>query len=231
MYVASVSFGKDSLAMLLLILEKKLPLDEVVFFDTGMEFEAIYSIEEKVVALLKEHNIKYTRLTPDKPFTYYMFEKPVKGRTKEDHNGYSWCGNTCRWGTSLKTKAMKPYKDCKMYVGIAADEPDRIIRAKAKGQLLPLVDYNMTEQDCLDYCKSKGFSYLEGEVDLYSLLDRCSCWCCANKNLKELRNIFERLPKYWSRLKELQSKTDIPFYQKRKTIEDLEKKFLTIPKK
>ena len=28
-YVASVSFGKDSLAMLLLILEKKLPLDEV----------------------------------------------------------------------------------------------------------------------------------------------------------------------------------------------------------
>jgi 3'-phosphoadenosine 5'-phosphosulfate sulfotransferase (PAPS reductase)/FAD synthetase len=43
-YVASVSFGKDSLAMLLLILEKKLPLDEVVFYDTGMEFKAIYKI-------------------------------------------------------------------------------------------------------------------------------------------------------------------------------------------
>lgn len=43
-HIASVSFGKDSLAMLLLILEKNMPLDEVVFYDTGMEFEAIYKI-------------------------------------------------------------------------------------------------------------------------------------------------------------------------------------------
>lgn len=41
-YIASVSFGKDSLAMVLLILERGLPLDEVVFYDTGMEFKAIY---------------------------------------------------------------------------------------------------------------------------------------------------------------------------------------------
>lgn len=35
-YIASVSFGKDSLAMVLLILERGLPLDEVVFYDTGI---------------------------------------------------------------------------------------------------------------------------------------------------------------------------------------------------
>ena len=57
-YVASVSFGKDSLAMLLLILEKNLPLDEVVFYDTGMEFQAIYEIRDKVVKLLQENNVK-----------------------------------------------------------------------------------------------------------------------------------------------------------------------------
>lgn len=39
-YVASVSFGKDSLAMLLKLIEFKYPLDEVVFYDTGMEFQA-----------------------------------------------------------------------------------------------------------------------------------------------------------------------------------------------
>ncbi|HBG8604073.1 TPA: phosphoadenosine phosphosulfate reductase family protein, partial [Clostridioides difficile] len=43
-YVASFSGGKDSAAMLLLILEKKLPLDEIVFIDTGLEFEEIYDI-------------------------------------------------------------------------------------------------------------------------------------------------------------------------------------------
>ena len=44
-YIASVSFGKDSLAMLLLILNhpEKYPLNEVVFFDWGMEFQAIYN--------------------------------------------------------------------------------------------------------------------------------------------------------------------------------------------
>lgn len=44
-YVASCSFGKDSLAMVLRILEENLPLDEVVFFNTGMEFDSIYITE------------------------------------------------------------------------------------------------------------------------------------------------------------------------------------------
>ena len=42
-YVASCSFGKDSSAMVLILLEKKYPLDEVIFYDTGMEFQAIYN--------------------------------------------------------------------------------------------------------------------------------------------------------------------------------------------
>lgn len=41
-YIASVSFGKDSLAMLHLLLEQHKPLDEVVFYDTGAEFDCIY---------------------------------------------------------------------------------------------------------------------------------------------------------------------------------------------
>ena len=40
-YIASCSFGKDSLSMVLRILEEGLPLDEVFFYDTGMEFDSI----------------------------------------------------------------------------------------------------------------------------------------------------------------------------------------------
>ena len=40
-YIASVSFGKDSLAMLLNLIKKKYPLNEVIFYDTGMEFQCI----------------------------------------------------------------------------------------------------------------------------------------------------------------------------------------------
>ena len=47
-HIASVSFGKDSLAMLLLLLEKEMPLDEVIFYNSGMEFQAIYDIGERI---------------------------------------------------------------------------------------------------------------------------------------------------------------------------------------
>ena len=59
-YIASVSFGKDSLAMLLRLLEENYPLDYVVFYDTGMEFQAIYNNEAKVVKLLEEYGVYRT---------------------------------------------------------------------------------------------------------------------------------------------------------------------------
>ena len=48
-YMASVSFGKDSIAMVYAIVEGGLPLDEAVFFDTGMEFEAVYAERDRML--------------------------------------------------------------------------------------------------------------------------------------------------------------------------------------
>lgn len=47
-YIASCSFGKDSLAMILKLLENKYPLDEVVYFDIGTEFNSIYKNKELI---------------------------------------------------------------------------------------------------------------------------------------------------------------------------------------
>lgn len=52
-YMASVSWGKDSLAMLLRLIYENKPLNEVVFFDTGMEFQAIYDVRNAVLGMLK----------------------------------------------------------------------------------------------------------------------------------------------------------------------------------
>ena len=96
-YIASVSFGKDSLAMLLILIEKKWKLDEVVFYDTEMEFNAIYDTRDKVKTLLKEKNIKYTELKPVEPFLYKMLEKEVQKRDGTTQCGYGLCGGKCRW--------------------------------------------------------------------------------------------------------------------------------------
>lgn len=225
-YIASVSFGKDSLAMLLKLIEENFPLDEVVFYDTGMEFQCIYNIRDKIIPLLEEHNIKFVELKPKEPFEYTMFDKPVKKRNGEMSKGYSWCGGRCRWGTTEKLKAIEKYaKDCYEYVGIATDEPLRLNKERKGNKLFPLAEWNMTEKDCLKYCYDKGFNWLEDDIELYSILDRVSCWCCCNKNLKELKNYYKYLPKYWNKLKYMQSKLDRPMKYNKYTVFDLEERF------
>lgn len=83
----------------------------------------------------------------------------------------------------------------------------------------------MTEKDCLKYCYSKGWNWDENGVELYSILDRVSCWCCRNKNIKELKNIYMYLPEYWQKLRGLQSRIDEPFKGEGKSIFDLEERF------
>ena len=230
-YIASVSWGKDSLYMLLRLIEEGAPINEVAFYDTGMEFQAIYNTRDAVLPLLKERNIKYTEFKPKRPFVYDMLEKLVKSKNG-DHFGYSWCGGSARWGTTWKRRALdahaKKYSDqgytVIQYVGIAADEPKRIKKLTAQ-KIAPLAKWGVTEADCLKGCYDRGFEWIENGFRLYDLLDRVSCWCCANKNLKELKNIYTYLPDYWERLKELQRRTDRPMKGKGKSVFELEERF------
>lgn len=237
-HIASVSFGKDSLAMLLLILdsEGQYPLDEVVFFDWGMEFQAIYNNRDKLIPILQEKGIKFTGLHYPTSFMYNFCEREVRKKNGTIQKGYSWCGGRTRWGTDRKQLTIKKYyktinREIVEYIGIAADEFERIPRARAKGQILPLVDANMTEKDALDFCCKKGYNWFEGNIDLYDIMDRVSCWCCKNNNLKELRNMYHYLPEYWNKLKEMQDKTCMPYKNYTKcgnkygTVEELEYRF------
>lgn len=216
--------------MLLKLIKERRRIDLVVFFDTGMEFDAIYRLRDKVVEMLNKLNIKYVELRSETPFWIQMLVKEVNPNTEKSHFGYEWCGGMCRWGTSNKTSiCQKYYKDnypdyeIYEYVGIAADEPGRIKNDRHK--IYPLVEYGMTEAMCLDFCRYNGFNWMEGDVDLYDILDRVSCWCCCNKNLKELKNMYLYLPKYWGYLKGLQSRINRPFRRNGMTIFELEERF------
>lgn len=210
-YVADVSGGKDSLAMFIELVRRQYPLDEVVFYDTGMEFKAIYENMIRVKNICARKGIKFTVLKPKNPFTYDMLERIVVSKQKGLHKGYGWCGGVCRWGTAAKVKAIDFYtKDAKVhYIGIAADEPERLARLTPPKRS-PLAEWGLTEADCLRICYEYGFSWNEDGVELYHILDRVSCWCCANKNRKELKNMYLYLHDYWEKLKYLQSRLDRP---------------------
>lgn len=219
--------------MLLKILELNYPLDEVVYFDIGVEFDSIRNNAEKMKKMLEEKGILFTILQPKEPFIWCMTEKPVTKRNGTMQCGYKWCGGCVRWGTALKLDAIrdnnKKYGDEMIveYVGVAADERQRINRERNGNRIkiYPLVEWEMTEKDCLDYCYSHGWHWNENGYELYDLLDRVSCKYCKNKNLKELRNIYHFMPNVWKELKELQDKIDMPF-KGNKTAKDLEMRFI-----
>lgn len=204
--------------MVLYMLEHHLPLDEVMFYDTGMEFEAIYRIRDKLLPILAARGVRYTELSPPAPFLFDMLERPVESKQNGFHLGYGWCGGRCRWGTTRKQQTLDAYNEgaAAVYIGFAADEPHRI-QGLSPPKCAPLAEWGLSESDCLAYCRERGFRWLQaspaaegGYNDLYDILDRVSCWCCANKNRRELKNIYTYLPDYWARLKALQSKLERP---------------------
>lgn len=237
-YIASCSCGKDSLAMVYKLMEENQPLNEIVFYDTGMEFEAIYSNWEILKQYANSKGIKVTTLYPQCSFRYTMLEKIINKGKANEHRGYAWCGGCCRWGTTEKLKALDRYceeRNAICYVGIAADESKRLEKERKSYKIFPLVGWGMTENECLKYCRNIGLNWKEkkcNDIDLYDILIRVSCWCCANKNLWELYNYWKYLKPYWEMLKELQLNIVRPF-KKNYSIFDLEHKFKNgyIPKR
>lgn len=226
MNIVSFSGGKDSTAMLLKMIKNNIKIDEIIFCDTGMEFQEMYDHIEKVQEMIQ---IPITVLKSEKSFEYWMFEHiKTKGKNK-GQKGYSWPDFRNRWCTqALKkqvvSKYLKQYKNVEVieYHGIALDEKERANKNKEKKVKYPLIEWKMTEKDCLEYCYSKGLDW----GGLYRKLGRVSCWCCPLKSLKELEVIYNEYPNYWQKLKEWDSKTYRQF-RSDYSIEELENRFKT----
>lgn len=67
-------------------------------------------------------------------------------------------------------------KNIVQYIGIAADEPDRIKTHKnKKGIKMPLVEIGWTEQDCREWCEKNDLL-----SPIYTTASRGGCWFCHN---------------------------------------------------
>ena len=91
------------------------------------------------------------------------------------------------------------------YVGIAADEQYRLKRKNNQRESCrhPLVEWGMTEADCLQYCYDRGFDW----GGLYEKFSRVSCWCCPLQPLSELRILYHEFPDLWEQLKQWDNQT------------------------
>lgn len=226
-YILSFSGGKDSTFLLLELIRRGYRLDEVVFFDTGWEFPAMYEHIELCKEICEARGIKFVTLRPVNSFDYEMLERPVKKRDGRTQSGCSWCGGTVRWGTKFKIEALDGYVekigDVIVYVGIAADETERLEKERKEYKRFPLAEWGTVEAECLQGCYDAGFDF----GGMYEHLDRLSCMYCRNKNIKELRNIRKFYPDVWEKLKERQTMTEHPLKSNMcyGNVFDLEKRF------
>ena len=222
LHVCSFSGGKDSTAMLLRMLEEGMPVDLILFCDTGLEFPALYDHVRKV-----EQDIgrKITVVKCQDDFEYLFAHKKITRKRKTrnaarygmERDGYSWAGPKMRWCTEkLKNQPREQYLrqlreefDVLEYVGIAADETYRLTRScnQRPSVRLPLVEWGMTEADCLAYCKERGYDW----GGLYEKMRRVSCWCCPLQSLAELRVLYRDFPDLWAQLKRWDAMTWRPF--------------------
>ncbi|KYH35856.1 hypothetical protein CLTEP_02490 [Clostridium tepidiprofundi DSM 19306] len=221
-HIVSFSGGKDSTAILLMMAEKGMQIDEIIFCDTGMEFSAMY---DHITAVKKYINRSITVLKAENSFEYMMLEhKKRNGKV-----GYGWPDMRNRWCTSylkkdvarryLRTYEKQGFKVIE-YHGIAADEKHRANKNQEKNIKYPLIDWKITEQQALEYCYSKGFNW-DG---LYEQFRRVSCWCCPMKGLKELKSLYKYHRVLWEQLKEMDKKSWNKF-RLDYTLEQLEQRF------
>lgn len=196
--------------MLLRMIEEHIPIDCVLFCDTGLEFPEMY---EHIAKVERETGIPISRVQAEETFEYIMLDKSVNRKADSpivrrygDVPGLGWPGPKMRWCTNrLKTqprerfvKAFQPYYEIKHYVGIAADELYRMERKNNQNpnHVHPLIEWNMTEKDCLEYCYQKGYDW----GGLYQKFKRVSCWCCPLQSLEELRQLRKYYPELWEKL-------------------------------
>lgn len=163
-YTASISGGKDSICMGLLLLEKGYPVDDFIFFDLGVEYPETY---EAIAKFESDTGRKVARVKPPLgDFWYYSCEHEYIGKMKKagiPMKGYGFPVFNCRWCTTKKQDAINAYNRSKgyskkntiQYIGIAFDEPKRIRDYPDKRY--PLYEWGITEAEALKYCKASGY--------------------------------------------------------------------------
>lgn len=230
--IVSLSGGKDSTAMLEMMLERGESIHSVVYCDMGpWEFPAMH---DHIKSVEQQTGIPIVRLKPKWDLVYMLTQKPViKRGAKEVYRlGYGWPSAMRRWCTREKInvlhKYLKSIPGVVSCVGMAADETDRIKTSEAKSRKIicryPLIEYGITEAQALQYCYDKGYTW-DG---LYQIFDRVSCFCCPLQRLGALRKLRRYFPDLWGQMLDWDSQIYAPgafSFRGYKTVHDLEMRF------
>ena len=209
-YIASCSFGKDSIAAILLAIRHQEPLDEAVYCEVMFDKDISGEIPEHrefiygtAIPVLESMGVKVRVLRAEQTYVGLFTGRITRGPKKGLLRAFPICGR-CAVQRDCKLRPIIQYQkslpaDTVQYIGIAKDEQERLLRLS--GNKVSLLDkYGYTEQDAKQLCREAGLL-----SPIYEFTDRGGCWFCPNAKLRELRHLYDYHPELWRRMLELQA--------------------------
>lgn len=237
-HIASLSYGKDSLAMLEAIRRLGYPLDEIIHVEIWAtdtvsantpDMIAFKAHADKIIRERYGLDVRHVcaRYPDGSKVTFEReFYKVSKRRKNKNFEGQimGWpmvCGRWCL--RSLKLRALPKHNGNTVhYVGIAADETKRIENGQNAKNVMPLVDIGWTEADAMAWCKENG---LVSPVYGQSTRGRDGCFFCPMQGLDSLRHLRRKYPELWAMMLRWDVDSPVTFSADRRTLREYDKRF------
>ena len=213
-YVATCSFGKDSLATIMLALEHNEPLDRVAFCEVmydhsrGISGEMpthIQWINEVARPKLESWGLTVDTIRSQDDYLTLFNREIRSGNNKGLKMGFPFTGG-CYVEAYCKSHTIRRYyrelrknRPLICYVGIAADETNRLVGIyKSRTKISLLAKYGVTEAMARQMCEAEGLL-----SPIYQETIRTGCWFCPNRKLKDHAAFAKEHPQLWQEFVEL----------------------------
>ena len=181
-YVVSYGGGVNSTALVIFLIKNKLPLDHVVFADTGDEMPETYDYLKHMKKFCIKHEVSFLIVKVRRGDS--LSDRCLKRRVIPSQI-WRWCTRDMKihpvhaFYRSLKSQVYQ-------YMGIGYDEVRRMkdLKVDYVTNIYPLIDYKMGRNECIELIKDTGLP-----VPIKS-----GCFFCPFNNVQRWAEIYEKHP-------------------------------------
>lgn len=207
-YIALLSGGRDSTAMVEMLLSNGDPLDHIIFANTQHEFPQMYDYIDRFDRYIQDkYGMSITILQPSSTFEDWCFGRVISGNRKGMVRGIPMITVPCYWKREAKVRPIERFikkelsgYDVVKYVGYTYSEKKRS-NVKDPNVDFPLIRYKMCEADV-----DRLLREINMENPLYYHFERTGCSFCPYMKRRSYYILWKHYPEEFNYMLEIENK-------------------------